>query len=333
MGRNLMAALRAGGAEVHLASEMRVYDRAGDPAHQADMLQAAKGETEHLIARGRSEGWQVWLTYHNYYKAPDLLGPAVSSALGLPYVLVEATRARKRLKGPWAAFAHAAERACDTAALIFYLTQHDAEALTDRAPAGQMLCHLRPFLQSASLPPPSDRTGPMLSVGMLRPGDKLASYALIAETLHHLQSKAWRLSIVGDGEAREDVAALMQPFGAQVELLGEMDSDALQAHYSTASLLLWPGVNEAFGFAYLEAQAAGLPVIAQNRPGVRDVLAPGTYPDPAQGPQALAQQVDALLSDPHAAQAAAAKARSHVAAHHLLGSATETLLQAIRKVM
>ena len=28
----------------------------------------------------------VWFTYHVHHKAPDLLGPAVSRALGIPYV-------------------------------------------------------------------------------------------------------------------------------------------------------------------------------------------------------------------------------------------------------
>jgi len=29
----------------------------------------------------------LWLTYHTYYKAPDLLGPMVSRAANIPYVI------------------------------------------------------------------------------------------------------------------------------------------------------------------------------------------------------------------------------------------------------
>ena len=102
--------------------------------------------------KSRSSGFRpdlrpdLWLTYHSYYKAPDLLGPRLSRQWGIPYVLVEATRASKRLKGPYARFAKAAEAACDAADVIFYLTEYDREALErDRVP-GQRLARLRPFL-------------------------------------------------------------------------------------------------------------------------------------------------------------------------------------------
>src|SRR5258708_24281091 len=48
---------------------------------------------------------ELWFTYHLYYKAPDWLGPAVSEALGIPYVIAEASYAPKRAHGPWA-FGH-----------------------------------------------------------------------------------------------------------------------------------------------------------------------------------------------------------------------------------
>ena len=36
---------------------------------------------------------------------------------------------------------------------------------------------------------------------------------------------------------------------------------------------MWPGCGEAFGLTYLEAQAAGLPIVAQNTAGVPEVVA------------------------------------------------------------
>ncbi len=38
---------------------------------------------------------------------------------------------------------------------------------------------------------------------------------------------------------------------------------------------MWPGSGEAYGIAYLEAQAAGLPVIAQWTAGVPEVVEDG----------------------------------------------------------
>ena len=114
------------------SSRLRSRDGKGDPAVQDSILRAAELEIERLQA---DQPPALWLTYHSYYKAPDLLGPRLSRHWGIPYVLIEATRASKRLHGPYARFAKAAEAACDAADVIFYLTEHDREALErDRRP-------------------------------------------------------------------------------------------------------------------------------------------------------------------------------------------------------
>lgn len=330
MARALIAALEAAAVPVDVASTFTSRDGAGDIRIQQDLLQAADAEIARLLAQGRSANWQVWVTYHNYYKAPDLIGPAVSRALGLPYVLIEATRARKRLTGPWAEFAKASEAATDAAEAVLYLTERDAEALRANGDPAQRLVHLRPFLAQPDLPPETERSASMLSVGMMRAGDKLASFALIADALRLLDAPDWTLDIAGDGPARAEVEAQMAPFGPRVRLLGALDRDALQRVYQRARILFWPGVNEAFGLSYLEAQATGLAVVAQDRPGVREVLAPGAaYPDPAGGPKALAARLDLLLLNPKLSLHLGKSARRHVADHHLMGSASRVLRSVI----
>ena len=257
------------------------------------------------------------------------MGPDVAAALGIPYLQIEATRARKRLDGPWGRFAQKAEAASDAADVILYLTQRDLEALKRDAPPCQRLIHLAPFLTTDTLPPPSKCTGPMLSVGMLRAGDKAASYRIIADTLALLPKGNWQLHIAGDGPARPEIEAMMVPFGDSVTFLGALDAPPLAQAYQNASLLFWPGANEAFGLVYLEAQAAGLPVVAQDRPGVRDVLAPAEYPSPDAGPDALAAMLSSYLADPTQRQRRGSAARAHVAAHHLLPAARDTLRRAL----
>ena len=325
IARNLLKALRSIGATVTLASELRSRDGQGDAGKQAQIRADAFGAIPNLVARGRAEAWQAWVTYHNYYKAPDLLGPTVSNALGIPYIQIESTRARKRLSGPWAGFAKTAEQAADAADMIFFVTHRDAEALERDAPKGQKLRHLPPFLPWEALPPQSTCIGPMLAVGMMRPGDKLASYSLIAQTLAHLPDSERHINLVGDGSARSDIAKLLQPFGTAARFCGQKSPEEMTAAYLDASLLLWPGVNEAFGLVYLEAQAHGLPVVAQDRPGVRDVLAPGPYPAPEQGPAALAQVLRSYLDTADKRRQQGAAARAHVSAHHLLPAAAERL--------
>lgn len=325
MARNLMAAIGAGWdrGRVRLASDLRSHDPTGDSTVQARIFAEAAGEVERLTRDLAQAGTALWVTYHNYYKAPDLLGPAVSAALGIPYVIVEASRAKSRLTGPWARFAQAAEAASDAASAIFHVTDLDREALERDRAGGQVLGLLRPFLPADHLPPAgTPQPGHVLSVGMLRSRDKLGSYRIIAQVLAALQTPDWTLEIAGDGPARGEVAALMAPFGDRVRFLGQLGPEALAAAYARATAFLWPGFNEAYGMVYLEAQAAGVPVVAQDRDGVRDVLAPAEYPAPSAGPAPLAAMLDRLLGDPALRASRAAKARTHIQQRHLIGAAT-----------
>ncbi|WP_406647787.1 glycosyltransferase family 4 protein [Aliisedimentitalea scapharcae] len=330
MARNLIAMIGQNDATVNLVSELRLHEKAGDPLAQIEIRKQAAAEAHRLI-RDLPET-DLWVSYHNYYKAPDLIGPAVCAARQIPYVQIESTRAKKRLTGPWAGFAQAAHDACDAAQLVFHLTGQDHFALNRDKPATQLLAPLPPFLPTDTLPPASDLDGPILSVGMMREGDKLASYKIIAETLGQTPGD-WRLEIAGDGPAEPQVRALMAPYGHRVTYLGRLDQDTLSHAYRRAGLFLWPGVNEAFGMVYLEAQAHGLPVVAQNRPGVRDVLAPGSYPALKQGESALAGEISRLLADPKLRQYRGRTARDYIKANHLIGSASLRFWSAVTPLL
>ncbi len=336
MARNLIGAIGGGwpNGKVRLVSELRSHVANGSAQDQDAMFASAEAEVDRLVSQLQDSDIALWVTYHNYYKAPDLLGPRVSAALGVPYVIIEASRAQSRLTGPWARFAAASEAACNAADVIFYVIELDAFALKRDRTQMQSLVHLRPFLPSDRLPDETTRqAGQILTVGMFRGRDKLGSYEIIAQTLPHLRGDSWHLSIAGDGPARQDVEALMAPFGDRVTFLGQLDRPALDAMYQQASVFLWPGYNEAYGLVYLEAQAAGVPAVAQDRDGVRDVVLPAAYPSPEDGPAALAQMLQALLDDPEAARTRGQAARRNVAARHLIGAARETFWQAVQPLI
>ncbi|MEW2912919.1 glycosyltransferase [Leisingera sp. JC11] len=330
MARNLVDLVRNSGAEVRLASDLRIFDKHGDAKVQADLQRQADAEAERLI-RGMPET-DLWITYHNYYKAPDLIGPAVARARGIPYVQIESTRAKKRLTGPWAEFAKAAHAAADAADAVFYFTEQDRFALERDRRGRQTLAHLPPFLPIEELPAASSLDGPMLTTAMMRAGDKLASYSIIAEMLTLLPGD-WHLDIAGDGPARPGVEALMAPFGSKVRFLGQLSRSELAAAYARAGLFLWPGVNEAFGMVYLEAQAHGLPVAAQDRPGVRDVLLPAPYPAADEGAEALASFTGQLLANRTLRIQTARNARDFVAQKHLAPAAARRFWETVLPLM
>jgi len=327
IARALIAALEGSGlGDVHVASRLRSRDGVGDSAVQDRILEEAEREIERLLAGPRPE---LWLTYHTYYKAPDLLGPRLSRHWGIPYAVVEGTRASSRLRGPYARFARAAETACDAADVIFYLTEYDREALErDRVP-GQRIARLRPFLAAETLPPwqprPRSDTFRLLACAMFRPGDKLASYRTLAAALALVQSQAWSLRIIGDGPVRGEVEALFSRFADKVTFLGALDQEGVAKEFLNGDLLVWPGVGEAFGMVYLEAQAQGCPALAEDRQGVRDVVREGGWLAPADDPSAYAAAIDALAADVDARLAAGRNGLDRIAAEHLLPAARRAL--------
>lgn len=330
IARGVLKALNTLGSnyDALLVSNLRTYDGIGSYDTQSALIAQAKIEAKKLITLGKKQNWCLWFTYHNYYKSPDLIGPIVAKALGIPYVLLEATRAKKRLNGPWAQYAKLAESACNQANVILYFTQRDRHALMEYKIKDQKIIHLPAFLaQGVSTTDkrikPKNNT--LLSVGMMRKGAKTHSYDLIAKTLAVLKTPDWKIKIAGDGPARPEIEILFAPFKSRITFLGQCTKTELAEHYQSASVFLWPGVDEAFGMVYLEAQAAGLPVIAQDLPGVCDVITPTTKLIAPNTPDKIAHAVDALLTDTDLWQDNSHAGIAFIKQNHLFGSAAKNL--------
>jgi glycosyltransferase involved in cell wall biosynthesis len=83
----------------------------------------------------------------------------------------------------------------------------------------------------------------------------------------------WHLTVIGDGPVRRETIALFADLPAErFDWRGELASDAVPRALSDGGIYVWPGCGEAYGLAYLEAQAAGLPVVAQATAGVPAVV-------------------------------------------------------------
>ncbi len=353
MARLLLRALTMGGHTPTLASSFRAYDPKGDPAAQRRIAGQGRRIADRLIRRYRAmprgKRPQVWFTYHLYHKAPDYLGPAVSAALDIPYVVAEPSVAPKRRHGKWAVGYTAALQAVGKADAAMCLIAVDAEQVRPVLKRGAYLTMLPPFQDGsplrraaanrarhhrafdAKLPKNQPR---LLAVGMMRRGDKLESYRVLARALAAIQDRPWRLAIVGDGEARAEVKAAFAPLKNRVLYLGVLKPVSLPAVYAACDLYVWPGVREAYGMAILEAQGAELPVVAGRGIGVGDVVADGRSgilvdSDDAGG---FARAVAALLDDPEGMRAMGTAALLHIATHHDIMQAVELLNETLRLV-
>jgi len=77
-----------------------------------------------------------------------------------------------------------------------------------------------------------------------------------------------RLVVIGDGPERAALAAVCPP---NVRLVGRLDDDATAAQLARARAFVF-AAEEDFGIAPIEAQAAGLPVIAYGRGGALETI-------------------------------------------------------------
>jgi len=352
----LMDALGRAGHQVELVSTFRSYDAAGDAGRQAGLREQGVALGRRLAAQWR-EGPaaarpDLWFTYHTYYKAPDWLGPEACKALGIPYVIAEASHADKRAGGAWDIGHRGTVAAIGRADLLLCPTQDDTRGLADVAAARERIAWLPPFLDPAPFRRAAaqreahrkrlasahglDAAVPWIAVvAMMRPGDKLASYCALAGALGRLQDLPWRLLVAGDGQARAEVeAALAAAIPGRAAYLGALGLAEIAALYAAADLCVWPAVNEAYGMAMLEAQAAGLPVVSCATRGVPDVVEDGRTGRLApQGDEAaLARLVRELLLDAGQRARLSAAAAVFVAGERSLDTAAATLRMLLGRI-
>jgi glycosyltransferase involved in cell wall biosynthesis len=342
----LMDALELVADHVELVSTFRSFDADGDAARQVALR--SQGE---VLAQRMATQWRkgpqalrpdLWFTYHVYYKAPDWLGPAVSAALGIPYVIAEASYAQKRASGPWEIGHEAAAEAIRSARLVVSPSRDDVTGLEELIPK-ERIVHLPPFLDTAPYRAAArererhrarlardhalDPAVPwIVAAAMMRAGDKLASYRALAATLARLTDLPWRLVVAGGGSTRREVeAALEQNAPKRACFLGTLATKELAQVYAACDLYAWPAVNEAYGMALLEAQAAGIPVVSVATRGVPDVVIEGRTGLLAKNQLGLAGPLRELLTNSGRRIALGREAARFVTAERSLEAAARRL--------
>ncbi|MET7694868.1 glycosyltransferase family 4 protein [Streptomyces sp. NPDC005483] len=113
----------------------------------------------------------------------------------------------------------------------------------------------------------------------------------------HLTRRDVRLRIVGDGELRGRLQEQAARLGLRnVEFSGGLLGEDLVKAYADADAFVLPSDKEGMPLVVLEAMAAGLPVVATDVPGTRE-LVQDTGLLAAPEPAALATAIDAVAGD------------------------------------
>ncbi len=136
----------------------------------------------------------------------------------------------------------------------------------------------------------------ILSVGVIQTRKNTLNALRALETL----PEQYRLILAGgDGHGSEIVHDYIhrQGLGSRVQVRGYVTQEDLRALYQSASVMLFPSLEEGFGLPVLEAMANGLPVVASRTASLPEVGGDAAlYVDP-HDPRDIAEKVRCAVED------------------------------------
>jgi glycosyltransferase involved in cell wall biosynthesis len=147
------------------------------------------------------------------------------------------------------------------------------------------------------------------------------------------------LLIAGDGELRGAVEGRASASAARdrISFLGKVPEAELPALYRACDVFALPSVSrlEAFGIVALEAMASGLPVVASDMPGVREIVTDGVEGHLANplDPLAFAARIDVLLRRPLRRARFGRNGRAKVVAGYTWASVADRLVRVYEQVL
>jgi glycosyltransferase involved in cell wall biosynthesis len=140
----------------------------------------------------------------------------------------------------------------------------------------------------------------VLCVARMYPRKNIASLVRAAALLR-TRVPGVRVRIVGDGPERLRLEGLTRSLdlGTHVRFEGQLDFDGLAQAYAGCDIFCLPSLQEGFGLVFLEAMAAGKPVVCCGDTAVEELVQDGTngVVVPQRDDAALAEALARLLQD------------------------------------
>lgn len=154
-----------------------------------------------------------------------------------------------------------------------------------------------PLFHANAVPPDPSRFA-VLTVCRFYPRKRL-DLLLRAAALLRDSIPALEVCIVGNGQEFKKLRSLCFELGLRstVRWLGDLNMSALAREYTRADVFCLPSVQEGFGIVFLEAMAAGKPIVAARAAAVPEVVRHGILVEP-ESSEALAEAILRLYRDP-----------------------------------
>ena len=133
----------------------------------------------------------------------------------------------------------------------------------------------------------------LLSVGELN-GNK--NHKTVINALNRIDREDIYYIICGEGESRSFLQSLIDDTGLHSRVILAGFRSDIQDFYRMADLFVFPSLREGIPGAIMEAIATGVPVIASNIRGVRDIVPDETYRFSPTDADSLARLIEEKLS-------------------------------------
>ncbi len=233
--------------------------------------------------------------------------------------------------------AEAVARTLGAARLVLANSEGIAELARAHGAGETRVVHLGAELPAAQRPPRREGPATLVTVAHLvarkRHADVLRAVAVLGA-----RHPTLRYAIVGDGPERIALEGLAARLGIaeRVDFRGQLAPEQAIEQARRSTLFVMPSTEEAFGVAYIEAMAAGVPAIGcRGEPGPEEIAAAGDgfMLVPPGDIERLSQRIDELLSDPHRLREAGQRARATVAANFTWERCGEQTLAAYEHVL
>jgi len=336
IARGIARFLKERGHDVQVQSRLRTRWIFNTP----HLWPGAVKELLTCLVRLKKNRPHLWLTYHTYYKAPDVLGPLVCTFLNIPYVIFGASFATKRKKQVNTFLGFALNRfALTRATRVFTNSRQDFKNLERLIPK-KTLVYIRPGIDptpyarqvaKANTQTLARAERPIiLTAAMFRKDVKTLGLLWLIRCCGQLAAKNidFELVIAGDGQRRGDLERWARfHLPGRHRFLGRLAPEEMPNFYASGDLFAFPGINESLGMVFLEAQASTLPILAFDTGGIPGVVIHGKtgYLTPPFDTRAFGAALEILITDLPRSRLLGQRARAHVCAHHDLAQTYERL--------
>jgi glycosyltransferase involved in cell wall biosynthesis len=329
IGRELVAALEGHGLTVTMPSRFRSRWFSKRPG----LWLSAMAERRRALEEASRARASLWLTYHTYYKSPDVIGPYVARELGIPYVVFQGIYSSRPRRSLTTRLGYELNRRALLAArLVFSNRRLDLDNLRRIVPE-EKLVYVVPGIDPGLFTFDGQARRELrhawgvtdepvvVTAAMFREDVKTESLLFLLDRLGELAREGVRFFLVlaGDGETRPRLAELARELLPGRHLfLGRVPREQLGAVLGAGDVFAFPGIRESLGMVYLEAQAAGLPVVALADGGVPEVVCHGRTGilTPPGNAAAYRKALAWLLADKARRRAMGEAAEAYVREHH-----------------